>query len=127
ARELLVAAQVQVLAEFALHPCQVARLVREVAILVAPIGVAHRRAVAVERRLQVAYLLRELLDLGVAGREFLLDLRLRALGRRRLAEQPLGVDEADLVIGGEARAGDDGERERREDADDDARQARRRA
>src|SRR5690242_15884039 len=45
ARKLLVAAQVQVLAEFALHPRQVARLVGEIPFLVAPIGFRHRRAV----------------------------------------------------------------------------------
>src|SRR5690606_39767874 len=31
----------------------------------------------------------------VAGRELLLELRLRAVGGRRVAEQPLGIDEAD--------------------------------
>ena len=56
-------------------------------------------------RLQVAHLLGELLDLGVARREFLLELLLRALGGRRLAEQALGVDEADLVVGGGRGAG----------------------
>src|SRR5690348_9189709 len=49
ARELLVAPQVQVLAEFALHPRQVARLVRKVPLLVAAVGFGHRRAVAIER------------------------------------------------------------------------------
>jgi hypothetical protein len=51
-------------------------------------------------------LLRGLLDLGIATREFLLELELRALGRRGFAEQPLGVDEADLVISGLRRADD---------------------
>ena len=57
ARELLVAAQVQVLAELALRALQVARQVGEVALLVAALGLGHRRAVLVERRLQVAHLL----------------------------------------------------------------------
>ena len=57
-------------------------------------------------RLQVAHLLGQLLQLGVARREFLLELLLRALGRRRLAEQALGVDEADLVVGGDRGARD---------------------
>ena len=102
-RQFLVAAQVDVLAELALHALQVARLVGEVALLVAPLGLAHRRAVLVEHRLQVAHLLAQLLQVGVARREFLLELLLRALGRRGVAEQPLGVDEADLVVGGDAR------------------------
>ena len=97
--ELLVAAQVEVLAELALRALEVARQVREVALLVAPLGLGHRGAVLLELRLQVAHLLGELLDLGVARRELLLELLLRALGGRRLAEQALGVDEADLVVG----------------------------
>jgi len=50
-------------------------------------------------------LLAQLLDLGVAGGELALQLILRALGGRRLAEQSFGVDEADLVVerGGERR------------------------
>ena len=50
--------------------------------------------------LQVAHLLVQLLDVGVAGGELLLELLLRALGRRGLAKQAFGVDEADLVVGG---------------------------
>src|SRR4051794_23239516 len=44
AGELFVAAQVQVLAEFALHALQIARLVGEVPLLVAALGFGHRRA-----------------------------------------------------------------------------------
>jgi hypothetical protein len=111
AGELLVAAQIEILTEFTLHPLQVARLVRKIALLVAPVGIGHRRAVLVEQRLHVAHLFGELLDLGIASREFLFDLRLRALCGRRLAEQSLGVDEADLVLGGRGRAGDEDERD----------------
>ena len=103
--ELLVAPQVQILAELALRALQIARQVREVALAVAPLGLGHRDAVLLEQRLQVAHLLRELLDLGVAGGEFLLELLLRALRRRGIAEQPLGVHEADLVVGGLRRRG----------------------
>jgi hypothetical protein len=49
--------KVQVLAEFTLHALQVPRLVREVALLVAPLGLGHRRPILVEHRLQVADLL----------------------------------------------------------------------
>src|SRR5579864_6223171 len=111
AGELLVAAQIEILAELALHPLQVARLVREIALLVAPLGIGHRRAVLVEQRLHVTHLFRELLDLRIASREFLFYLRLCALCGRRLAEQPLGVDEADLVLGGRCRAGGENERD----------------
>jgi hypothetical protein len=66
--------------------------------------------VAIELRLQVADLLRQLLLLGVARREFLLELLLGALGRCRFAEQALGVDEADLVVGAVRHARDQQER-----------------
>ena len=49
--------------------------------------------------------LRQLLDVGVARGELLLELLLRALRRRGLAEQALGVDEADLVVGSLRGAG----------------------
>ncbi len=101
--------------------CQVARQVGEVALLVAALGLGHRRAVLLEERLQIAHLLAELLDVGVARGELLLELLLRALRRRRLAEQALGVDEADLVVGGLRRRR--AEREQRGEAEDGARKA----
>ena len=103
--QLLVLAQVQVLAELALRALQVTRHVGEIALLVAPVGLGHRRAVLVQLLLQRLHLLGELLDLRVTRGELLLQLGLRALGWRRLAEQPLGIDEADLVVRGDRRAG----------------------
>src|SRR6185503_4382839 len=117
-REELVLAQVHVLAELALQACQVARAVREIALLVAPLGLAHRGAVLVERRLQVAHLLGDALDLRVARRELALELLLRPLGRCGFAEQALGVDEADLVVG-RGRVGAS-ERQRGNEDDEDA-------
>src|SRR5688572_588920 len=69
ARELLVLAQVQVLAKLALHALQIARKIREVALLAAALGLGHRRAILVERCLQVSNLPRELSELRVALRE----------------------------------------------------------
>jgi hypothetical protein len=74
----------------------------------------HRDPVLFERRLQVAHLLAELLNLGIPAGEFLFQLRLCALRRRRFAKQPFAVDEADLEIGalGEAGSGKGGREER---------------
>src|SRR5262249_29899993 len=109
ARQLLVAAKVQILAELALLPRQVALEVREVALLVATVALRHRDTFPSERGLQIAPLLAQLLDIGVARGEFLFELQLRALRRRRFTKQPLGVDEADLVVGRLRMAGPDGE------------------
>src|SRR5439155_5062113 len=87
-------------AELALPALQVARKIREIALLVAAIVLRHRRAVLVENSLQIAHLLRQLLNFGVARCELALELLLRALRGRRFAEQTLGVDEADLVVEG---------------------------
>jgi hypothetical protein len=95
----------KVLAELPLAALQIAGHVGEIALLVAAVRLGHRDAVTLERRLEVAHLLGELLDLGVARGELLLELLLRALRRRRLAKEPLGVDEADLVVGSLRRAG----------------------
>src|SRR5947207_5440881 len=97
-RELLVSPQVDVLAKLALPALEIAREVGEITLLVAAIIFRHRRAVLVETCLQIAHLLRQLLDFGIARCELALELLLRALRGRRFAEQALGVDEADLVV-----------------------------
>src|SRR5262249_21801178 len=108
--QLFVAAQTHVLTKFALHPLQVAVLVGEVALLVASLGLRHGHAVLFQRALQIADLLGKLLDLGVAAGEFLFELLLGALRRRRLAEESLAINEPDLDVGrlgerGSARRG----------------------
>src|SRR6185312_16234798 len=91
--ELLVAAQVEVLADLALHALEVAADVGELPLLVAPRRLAHRHVLALELGLQVAPLLLHLGELGVARGELALELLLRPLGGRGLAEHALGVDE----------------------------------
>src|SRR4051812_10767965 len=100
-RELFVAALVQVLAELALLPLEVAVEVTELALLRAPLRLAHRHAVALEVFLHALQLVGEASELLVALLELGLDLLLRALGGRGVAQDALGIDEAEL-------AGDDG-------------------
>src|SRR5213075_809566 len=95
--ELLVAPEIQVLAEFPLRAREITREVGEVSFAIAALGLGHRNAVLFEECLQISQLLRELLDFGVASGEFALELLLSALGRRGVAEKPLGIDESDLV------------------------------
>src|SRR6202030_2254931 len=86
--------------------------VGEIALLGATFGFRHGDAVFFQQRLHVAYLLGELLDLRVAGSEFLFDFLLSPLCRSSLAEQPLAVNEPDLVVGALRKSGN---RERRDE------------
>src|SRR5258708_5537931 len=94
--ERLVAAQVEVLAQLALQALEVAADVGKLPFLVAARRLRHRHVFALELGLQVAALLLQLGELGVARGEIAFERLLRLLGRRRLAEHALRVDEADL-------------------------------
>src|SRR4051812_9077079 len=96
-RELLVPALVQVLAELALLPLEVAVEVGEIALLGSALRVAHRHAVLLEVFLHALQLVGEPRQLLVALLELRLDLLLRALRRRGIAQDALGVDEAELA------------------------------
>jgi hypothetical protein len=106
ARELLVAAQVEVLADLALQPLEVAADVGELALLLAARGLRHGDVLALQLLLQVAPLLLDLGQLHVARGELALEHLLGALGGGRLAEHALGIDEPDLHLG---RAGGEGQ------------------
>src|SRR6478735_2851662 len=95
--ELLVAPRVEVLAELALLSLEVAVELAEVALLRAALRIAHRDGVLLEVFLQPLQLARHLGELLIALLELGLDLLLRALRRRRLAQDALGVDEAELA------------------------------
>src|SRR5512139_736711 len=101
--QLLVAAQVEVLAELAALALQLSVEVAEVALLRLALAVRHGHAVLVELRLQVARLLGELLQRLFACGELALQLLLRGHRQRGLAQQALGVDEADLGVGQRGR------------------------
>src|SRR5438067_3732244 len=96
-RQLLVAPLVQVLAELALLPLEIAVQVGELALAVAPLRLAHRDAVLLQLFLHALELIGEPRHLLVALLEFGLDLLLRALRRRGVAQNALGVDEAELA------------------------------
>src|SRR4051812_11240512 len=103
--ELLVAAHVEVLADFALLALEVAADVGEAPLLVAPGRLRHGDVLALELALQVAAFLLELRQVGVARAELALEDLLRALRGRGFAEDALGIHEADLEL---LRAGDEG-------------------
>src|SRR6185312_3178500 len=96
--ELLVAAQVEVLADLALHALEVAADVGELPLLLAPLRLGEGDVLALQLRLQVAPLLLDLGEVLVARGELALELLLGALGGCGLAEHPLGVHEADLEL-----------------------------
>src|SRR5947208_2648571 len=96
-RELLVAPLVEVLAEFALLSLEVAVQLAELALLGAPLRLAHRHAVLLQLLLHALELVGEARELLVAFLELGLDLLLRALRRHRVAQDALGVDEAELA------------------------------
>src|SRR5689334_9266611 len=98
-RELLVAALVQVLAELALLPLEVAVEIAELALLGAALRLAHRHAVLLEVFLHALQLVGEAGELLVALLELGLDLLLRALRGRGVAQDALGVHEAELANG----------------------------
>src|SRR5919109_1843884 len=96
-RELLVAALVQVLAELALLPLEVAVQVAELAFLGAPLRLAHGDRVRLQVLLHARELIGQSRELLAALLEFGFDLLLRALRGRRVAQDALGVDEAELA------------------------------
>src|SRR4051812_41467847 len=95
--ELLVAARVQVLAELALLPLEVAVQLPEFALLRSPLRFAHRDAVLLEVVLHALELVGEACHLLVALLELSFDFLLRALGERGVAQDALGVDETELA------------------------------
>src|SRR5687768_10227684 len=90
-RKLLVPALVEVLAEFALLPLELAVRVGELALAVAPLRFAHGHRVLVEVVLHALEIRRQLGELLVALLELGLDLLLRPLRRRRVAQDALGI------------------------------------
>src|SRR5437763_15895201 len=95
--ELLVAALIQVLAELALLPLEFAVQVAEIALLGAALRLAHGDGVLLHVLLHALQLIGDARELLVALLELRLDLLLRALRRRRVAQDALGVDEAELA------------------------------
>src|SRR5437588_5379492 len=95
--ELLVAALIQVLAELALLPLEFAVQVAEIALLGAALRLAHGDGVLLHVLLHALQLIGDARELLVALLELRLDLFLRALRRRRVAQDALGVDEAELA------------------------------
>src|SRR5688500_4817299 len=111
-RELLVAALVQILAELALLALELAVQVAELPLLGAPLRLAQRHGVLLEVLLHALELLGDAGQLAVALLELALDLLLRPYRGRRVAQDALGMHEAELadrlLRGG--GAGDEGQR-----------------
>src|SRR5918999_4072250 len=97
-RELLVPPLIEVLAELALLSLELAVEVGELALAVTPLGLAHGHRVLVEVVLHALQLARDLRELLIALLELRLDLLLRALRRRGVAQDALGVDETELAV-----------------------------
>src|SRR3954470_19056901 len=95
--ELLVAPLVEILAELALLPLEVAIEVGEVAFLGAALRLAHGDGVLLHLLLHALQLVGHARELLVALLELRFDLLLRALRRHRVAQDALGVDEAELA------------------------------
>src|SRR5687767_9565547 len=108
-RELLVATLVQVLAELALLALELAVHVAELPLLRPALVVAHRHRVLVQVVLHALELVGHASELLVALLELGLDLLLRAHCRRRVPQDALGVDEAELS-GGSRLLGGGGKR-----------------
>src|SRR4029077_16577026 len=99
ARQLVVAARVEVLPEFALLALEFAIEIVELALALLPVGLRHGHRVLLEVLLHFLELLGRLGELLVAPRELLLYLLLRALRDRRVAQDPVETDETDLRLG----------------------------
>src|SRR5580765_3298551 len=95
--EFLVPARVQVLAELALLPLEFAVQLAEFALFRAPLRLAHGDAVLLQVVLHALQLVGETRQLLVALLELGLDFLLRFLCQRRVAQDALGVDEAELA------------------------------
>src|SRR3954447_21592465 len=95
--QLLVATLVQVLAEFALLPLEVAVQLVELALLGAPLVLGHGDAVLLQVVLHALELVGEPRELLVAFLELRFDLLLRALRRYGIAQDALGIDKAELA------------------------------
>src|SRR5688572_28525641 len=108
-RQLLVAPLVEVLAELALLALELAVEVAELALLAAALRVAHGHGVLVQVVLHLLQLAGDLGELLVALLEFRFDLLLRALRRNRVAQDALGVDEAELAALRPGRRSGDGQ------------------
>src|SRR3990172_6366416 len=93
--KLLVAPLVQILADFALPALEIAVQIAEFALLVAALGLAHGHRVLLQLVLHALELIGDLGELLVALLELGLDLLLRPHGGRGVAQDALGVDEAD--------------------------------
>src|SRR5688572_5483984 len=115
--QLLVAPRVEVLAELALLALEVSVELAEVAFLGAALVLAHGDRVLLQVVLQLLQLAGDLGQLLVALLELGLDLLLRALRGRGLAQDALRVDEAELARESRrlcARGGHEAEQRRRE-------------
>src|SRR5207247_9521359 len=93
---VLVAAAAQLLAVFSLPARESAVRVAEFALLGAPLGLAHGHRVLLQRVLHLLQLLRRVRQLLVALLDLGLDFLLRLDRRRGVAQDALGVDEAEF-------------------------------
>src|SRR5436190_5869999 len=100
-RQLLVTALIQVFAELALLALEIAVQLAELALLGAPLRLAHRHGVLLEVFLHALELIGHARELLVAFLELRLDLLLRALRGDGVAQDALGVDEAELAGDGD--------------------------
>src|SRR5687768_2036488 len=97
--QLLVAALVQVFAELALLALELPVHLAELALLVAALGLGHGHGVLVEVLLHALELRGDAGQLAIALLEFRLDLLLRRHRRGGVAQDALGVHEAELAHG----------------------------
>src|SRR5689334_311035 len=104
-RQLFVAPLVEVLAKFALLSLELAVGVAEVALLGAALRLAHGHGVLLQVLLHALRLVGHARELLVALLKLRLDLLLRALRGRGVAQDALGVDEAELAGERRRRAG----------------------
>src|SRR5690606_24294712 len=98
-REFLVAALVQILAEFTLLALELAVEVVERAFLFTSLGLTHGQCVALEVFLHGLQLACHALEFLIAGLEFLLETLLGNHGRSGFTHQTIGINEADLRLG----------------------------
>src|SRR4051812_14802951 len=96
-RQLFVAPRIEILAELALLALEIAVELAEIAFLDPALALAHGDRVLLQLLLQLLQLAGDLGELLVALLELGFDLLLRALRRPSLAQDALGVDEAELA------------------------------
>ena len=102
--QFLIFAQIQILAEFALHALLVHVQVGQFALLVAPLHFRHGHAFLIQKSLEIFHLLGHLLDFQVACGKFLLDFFLGFHGGAGFTQDAFGIHHTNAEILGHCMA-----------------------